>query len=717
MFYHWDEPPSPLKWVHSKHGVSSWAVSEEGSQESLLHETSDEDLVLHSLLEDGESSGLADEDIGPLDDDDSGEEHSVASELDDLSLRVSPLLTVGILKSHTSLVVPVDSESHEIFGQETVLHHDDGVADEAGEGLDHTDLTVSHGDQSLVDELVGELVSWVSLHDVGLGLFVGEGDGGEEISSQIDAEDGDGSERKGNGENHEDEEGSDFGNVGSEGVGDGLLQVVEDQSTFLNTSDDGSKVVIKQDHVSGLFGDIRTGNTHGNTDIGLLERWGIVDTITSDGDDLAGSLATIDDDKFLLGRSSGEHDFSVMSEDIIDGGVVEITEAGAVDNSGLGFSGVDFGNSNTSLFGDVFDGLVAFGDDSDRSSDGLGGDGVITSDHDDLDTSRSALGDGVGDGSSWGIDHGHEANESKAGFGVLLEVTVGEVHLFGIEVESLGERSSVEVKVGKAEDSLSHATEGFVGSGELGLPFLGHFKLFAVDHDLRASREDSLWGTLHDKEHSLVGSVLGLVDGKLPLVDGVEGDLGDLGVLGSDSFDGAHHQLAALEKSGFGGITGSFSLENWASFTSKEDSSVAESGNSSEVSPGSIVLVGDVVSGLILSRVSFLDLVVEPHVSDGHSVLGQSTGLVGADGGGGTKGLDSFQVLDEAVLLGHSLGGEREADSDSGEETFGDIGDNNTDQEDDSFEPVVAEDEGEDEEDDSEEDGDTGNDMDEMLDF
>lgn len=253
---HWDEPPSPLEWVHSKHSVSSWAVSEEGSQESLLHKTGDEDLVLHSLLEDGESSGLADEDIGPLDDDDSGEEHSVASELDDFSLRVSPLLTVGILKSHTGLVVPVDSESHEIFGQEAVLHHDDGVADEAGKGLDHTDLTVSHGDQSLVDKLVGELVSWVSLHDVGLGLFVGEGDGGEEISSQIDAEDGDGSERKGNGENHEDEEGSDFGNVGSEGVGDGLLQVVEDQSTFLNTSDDGSKVVIEQDHVGGLLGDI-----------------------------------------------------------------------------------------------------------------------------------------------------------------------------------------------------------------------------------------------------------------------------------------------------------------------------------------------------------------------------------------------------------------------------------------------------------------------------
>ena len=40
-----------------------------------------------------------------------------------------------------------------------------------------------------------------------------------------------------------------------------------------------------------------------------------------------------------------------------------------------------------------------------------------------------------------------------------------------------------------------------------------------------------------------------------------------------------------------------------------------------------------------------------------------------------------------------------------------------TDKEDDSFEPVVAENEGHDEESDTEEDGNTGNDVDEMLDF
>jgi len=62
-----------------------------------------------------------------------------------------------------------------------------------------------------------------------------------------------------------------------------------------------------------------------------------------------------------------------MSENVIDSAVVKISEVGTVDNCGLGFSGVNFGDGNASLFSDVFDGFVAFGDNSNRSSNGLGG--------------------------------------------------------------------------------------------------------------------------------------------------------------------------------------------------------------------------------------------------------------------------------------------------------------------------------------------------------
>ena len=94
--YHRNEPPKPLKRVHSKN-ISSGSVGQESCEDRFFDEAVDENSVLQdSLLEERKSSGLANDHISPLDDDDRGEEHGVASELEDLSLRVRPLLPVGI---------------------------------------------------------------------------------------------------------------------------------------------------------------------------------------------------------------------------------------------------------------------------------------------------------------------------------------------------------------------------------------------------------------------------------------------------------------------------------------------------------------------------------------------------------------------------------------------------------------------------------------------
>lgn len=62
-------------------------------------------------------------------------------------------------------------------------------------------------------------------------------------------------------------------------------------------------------------------------------------------------------------------------------------------------------------------------------------------------------------------------------------------------------------------------------------------------------------------------------------------------------------------------------------------------------------------TGLIFSGIGGNNLVIKPHVSDSHTVLGQSSGLIGANGGGGSQSFDGFQVLDQAVLLCHTFGG------------------------------------------------------------
>ncbi len=76
----------------------------------------------------------------------------------------------------------------------------------------------------------------------------------------------------------------------------------------------------------------------------------------------------------------------------------------------------------------------------------------------------------------------------------------------------------------------------------------------------------------------------------------------------------------------------------------------------------SILLVLDSSRDLICVWEEGQDVSVAPEVSRRHLVLRQGAGLVGADHGSRSKRLHGFEVLDEAVLAGHPLRGQREAD-------------------------------------------------------
>merc|ERR1711868_155800 len=277
---HGRQPPVDLQGVHPQALVHAGRVGEDGGEEGLEAETEVHEVVLHALLEHGVLPGLANDQVGPLHDDNGDEEGGVARVLEDLPVCVRPLLPVRVFKVVHSLRIPGPSQTQECGWPEAVFAHDDKVDEEASAGLDHTDLTVGHGDQTLVDKLVCERVPWLPLHDVALGKLVGHRDSGHHVRSQVDAENGDSSKGQGHVSQDEEEEGGDLGDVGGQGVGDGLLQVVEDQPALLNTSDNGGKVVIEQDHVGSLLGDVGAGDTHGNTDVGLLQGGRVVDTIS-----------------------------------------------------------------------------------------------------------------------------------------------------------------------------------------------------------------------------------------------------------------------------------------------------------------------------------------------------------------------------------------------------------------------------------------------------
>ena len=68
---------------------------------------------------------------------------------------------------------------------------------------------------------------------------------------------------------------------------------------------------------------------------------------------------------------------------------------------------------------------------------------MISSNHNDLNSGRTALGDGVGDSGARRIDHGHESDETES--------LQREVDLFGVELEALGELVLWQLEVTESE--------------------------------------------------------------------------------------------------------------------------------------------------------------------------------------------------------------------------------------------------------------------------
>lgn len=67
-------------------------------------------------------------------------------------------------------------------------------------------------------------------------------------------------------------------------------------------------------------------------------------------------------------------------------------------------------------------------------------------------------------------------------------------------------------------------------------------------------------------------------------------------------------------------------------------------------------------------------MIYSPHMGDSHSVLSECSSLIGADSGSRSECFDSFEILDETILRCHSLCCESETDCDCCNETFGNIG-------------------------------------------
>ena len=277
------------------------------------------------------------------------------------------------------------------------------------------------------------------------------------------------------------------------------------------------------------------------------------------------------------------------------------------------------------------DGLAAIGDDTQLLGDGHGGVDVVARNHDGADTGIVGLADGVGDLGADRVNHAGQAAEDQ------------------VVLERSGAAVGRDLGVGAA-CQRQHA-QGLVGHGLVG------------DHELGA--------TLLGQRNDLVA----LVDMGAQADHHVGRALGVLLILAVQGLDDHGHHLAARVKRGLAHarMLGSQASEpRLAGIVDERTLGRLTHGLAQLLVPLGVGAQSHAGQELLLRR---SELVLD----DGHLVLGEGTGLVGADGLRAAKGLDGRELADNRLTLGHLGHAERQHDGHDGNQALGDGGDGKRD--------------------------------------
>lgn len=107
------------------------------------------------------------------------------------------------------------------------------------------------------------------------------------------------------------------------------LHALENLAGSLDGQDDGRETRGKEDNISGSLGSLG-GTLDGNTAVRLLERWGVVDTVTSHGSQVTTLLQHLDDLVLVFGEDFGET-VGALDEVVLGGtGETAVDELGRV---------------------------------------------------------------------------------------------------------------------------------------------------------------------------------------------------------------------------------------------------------------------------------------------------------------------------------------------------------------------------------------------------
>mmetsp|Transcript_38300 Transcript_38300/g.81772 ORF Transcript_38300/g.81772 Transcript_38300/m.81772 type:complete len:274 (-) Transcript_38300:2083-2904(-) len=269
--------------------------------------------------------------------------------------------------------VPVGEDAH--TGESNVDANDHVAEEDPG------------GDEAVVG------ASGKLLHDVRIRGVESQRRGWGSISDEVNPEELHRDESLWQAQRGREEDGSDLPDVGRYEVADERLHVVVDGPSLLHRVHDGGEVVVREDHVRRLLGDLGAGQSHGDADVSLLEGRGIVDAVPRHGHYASLPLEELHKLLLVLGLSPREYESSVPLHQYLDLLGLALFEEVSASEALIWIK---------SLVEDVY-----------VHCDGLSGELVVSSDHHDANPSRLAQLHRGCNLLARRIDDAHESNEGE----------------------------------------------------------------------------------------------------------------------------------------------------------------------------------------------------------------------------------------------------------------------------------------------------------------
>lgn len=185
-------------------------------------------------------------------------------------------------------------------------------------------------------------VVWRPVHNIRCGNLEPQSHVGQSRRDHDDPHDLDG--RKGKHgqaalvlEGQADQQGAGLRDVAGQDVQDELLDVVKHAAALLDGVEDAGKVVVGEDDVGGLLGDVRAALAHGDADVCALEGRRVVDAVARHGHEAVAAVQRLDHAHLCLRGAARDHQGQPRQP--VDVVVAELVKVARCHDHGLGHVG------------------------------------------------------------------------------------------------------------------------------------------------------------------------------------------------------------------------------------------------------------------------------------------------------------------------------------------------------------------------------------------